>query len=122
MERPGSRTQHIKKAQKEALFFQEITTLFHQVALDDKNIQDMMITRVSLSEDNGICTVFFYIPGGEEVFKEKRDFLVLYKPSLRRALARKIAGRYTPDLIFKFDELFEKHQRIENLLNEIKDE
>ncbi len=110
----------IKKSQKESLLFRAIAQLFSQTMLDDKRLGGMFVNRVQLSDDKSVCTIFFYTSGGVADFKEKLPFLILYKSSLRHALAKTIKSRYTPELIFKFDDQFEKQQRIEGLLERIK--
>jgi ribosome-binding factor A len=111
----------IKHAQKESLFLRHVATLFSQLVLDDNRLSNIFVNRVSLSPDKGMCTVFFYTPQGQAYFNELLDILKLYKPSLRTALARLIKGRYTPDLIFRFDEQFEKQQKMERLLDSLKE-
>lgn len=64
----------------------------------------------------------FYDPDGLEAFKKKLEILKLYKPSIRAALAKKIKSRYVPDLAFKFDEQFEKEQKIHEILDKVKKE
>jgi ribosome-binding factor A len=108
-----------KKAQRESLLYQELSKLLHNLMVDHPNLTSFTLTRVSLSSDGGICSLYFYIAGGIEEFKEKVSSLILYKPSLRKAIAQKIARRYTPELVFKFDEHFEKQERLENLLSKI---
>ncbi len=110
----------IKRAQKESLLFRVISQLFLQATLDDPRLQGIFVNRVQLSTDKSSCTVFFYTAKGEEGFNELRKHLLLYKPSLRKAIAASIPGRYTPELVFKFDTQFEKLQRIEELLEEVK--
>ncbi len=111
---------NVKRAQKESQLFREISQLFMQTSLDDTRLKDIMVNRVQLSPDKGVCTIFFYTADGEERFNELLNILVLYKPSLRKALAAKIRSRYTPELIFKFDKQFEKQLRIDQLLEEEK--
>lgn len=118
----GPQQRSIKKAQKEALLLREISQLFHQIMLDDSRITDLFINRVQLSPDKGMCTVFFYSPLGREHFEKIMPLLILYKPSLRTAIAHKIQSRYTPEIKFRFDDQFEKQQRIETLLEKIKTE
>lgn len=91
-----------------------------QTTLDDKRLEGIFVNRVKLSDDKGVCIVFFYTPGGLSEFKEKLPFILLYKSSLRKALAQSIDSRYTPELIFKFDDQFEQQQRLENILEKIK--
>ncbi len=112
----------IKKAQKESLLLKEISQFFLQLILDDKELEGLSISRVKLSDDKSICIVFFYTPAGPEAFKEKLPKLILYKPSLRKALSQGLALRHTPDLKFKFDNIVEKQIKIEQLLDKIKTE
>lgn len=114
--------QDIKRAQKESLLLKEISSLFLQIILEDKELEGLSITRVKLSSDNKICTVYFYTPAGLETFKEKLPKIILYKPSIRKALSQKLALRHTPELKFKFDNLVEKQIKIEQLLDKIKSE
>jgi ribosome-binding factor A len=114
--------QSIKKSQKESLLYKAISNLIAATTRDDNRLGGMMVNRVKLSDDKSVCTVFFYTVGGLPEFEQKLPFLLLYKSSLRRALAKSIASRYTPELIFKFDDQFEKQQRIENILEKIKGE
>lgn len=116
-----SSVRDIKRAQKESTLLRQISTLFMQTAMDDPRLKDIFINRVELSSDKGVCTVYFYSAKGEDYFNELLNVLKLYKPSLRTALARSIKSRYTPELIFKFDKQFEKQQKIENLLESLKE-
>ncbi len=110
----------IKKSQKESLLLRAIANLFAQTTLDDARLSGVAVNRVKLSDDKGVATIFFYTAGGLAEFKEKLPTILLYKSSLRRALARSINARYTPELIFKYDDQFEKQQRIEGILEKIK--
>lgn len=109
-------TDHIRKARKEAQYLRVISTLFASQTAEDARLLGIFINRVELSADGGLCYVFFYSAAGQEAFKELLPHLILYKPSLRAAVAKEIPGRYTPDIIFRFDENFEKQQRIEQLI------
>ncbi len=110
-------TDHIRKARKEAQYLRVISTLFTQQAVEDERLRNVFINRVELSADGGLCYVFFYSNEGEAYFKVVLPHLILYKPSLRAALAKEIRGRYTPDIQFRFDEQFEKQQKIEQLID-----
>jgi len=114
--------QDIRRAQKESYFYREISTLFMKIAIDDSRLSGMYISKISLSSDGGTCIVLFLAPNGRAEFEEKLSTLVLYKPSLRAALAKTSHGRYTPKLIFRYDEDHEKVEKIDRLLNKLKDE
>ncbi len=112
----------IKRAQKEKSILREISTLFMQAAQDDPQLSGFMITRVELTPDKGLCYVYMYVEGGLEAFKEKLQYLKLYKPSLRKSLADTLKFRYTPEISFAFDTQYEKELEINNLFEKLKEE
>jgi ribosome-binding factor A len=118
----NKRVSDIKRAQKTSLLLRAISTLFSQAAMDHKELASFYVNRVELSPDKSNCYVFFCAIGGEEEFKKNKGTLILYKPSLRAALAKQINSRYTPQIIFKFDTVHDKVQRVEQLLEDIKKE
>lgn len=109
----------IKRSQKESLLLRIISQLYHQASCDDKTLQQAYVTRVQLSPSKTLCTVYFYMPEGEAAFKKVLHKISLYKPSMRKALAQEINGRYTCELAFRFDDQFEKTQKIERLLDSL---
>lgn len=112
----------IKRAQKASLLLRTISILFSKAVQDDPLLKGTMINRVELAPDKSTCYVYFYTPEGEQAFQETMlPRLILYKPSLRAAVAKEIAGRYTPEIVFKFDSTFERTMRIDTLLSELKD-
>jgi ribosome-binding factor A len=111
---------NIKIAQKESLLLREISSLFMKTAADDPRLSRLTINRVKLSTDKGSCSIFFYTKGGQKEFKDLLEVLKLYKPSLRSALAKSIKSRYTPELIFKYDEQYEKEEKLNQLLESLK--
>lgn len=119
---PSSPTKHIKHSQRESVYLKEIAQILREAALDEPKLGLATVTRLRLSADSGICTVFMYMPEGEEKFRELLGSLILYKPSMRKALAHRVAARHTPELIFKFDDHYEKQERIEQLFEKIKHE
>jgi len=111
-----------RRAQKESVLRKELSKLFLEIKLNDPSFEGIFINKVRLSPDKSSLHVFFYTDLGEKHFNEKLKLLILYKPSIRKALAQLIASRYTPEIIFKFDKTFEKQCKIETLLDKIKEE
>ena len=111
----------LKRAQKEALIRKEFSKLFLNIKLEDPELQDLYINRVKLSSDKSVAHIFFYIDGGQDVFNEKLKKLILYKPSLRKALSQLMESRYTPQIVFKYDKAFEKQYEVEKLLDKVKE-
>lgn len=113
----SNRSRDIKQAQKEMFIRREMTTSFREITLEAKDLLDIYITRVVLSAKRGSVVIYFH--GCTEFeFGRKLGTLILYKPSLRTALAHAMKSRYTPELVFKFDDLYEKQYRLEQLLSE----
>lgn len=108
-----------KKAQKESHMYQELSKLFLLITLDDAKLQGISITRVSLSNDKSHVTAYFYVAGGLSKFEELLPTLILYKPSIRKGISQMIPGRYTPEITFAFDALFDKQQKIQNLIDTV---
>jgi len=114
--------QTIKRAQKESYFFREISNFLMQIIMDDPRLSGLYINKVTLSPEGGMLSVLFLSAQGKEDFEKKLPTLILYKPSLRTALAKTSHGRYTPNLIFCYDEGHEKTEKIHALLDQLKKE
>lgn len=117
-----NQAQSVRRAQKESVLLQEVAKLFLHIIMDDSRFAKLSVHRVQLSPEGGMCSIYFYSTDGKEHFKQLLPALILYKPSLRKALAAAVPARHTPDLLFKFDEQYEKQKRIEDLLAKLKDE
>lgn len=116
-----SKISEVKRAQKTALLFRAICNLYLEAARDNKDLARLVITQVQLSPDKSHCYVYFYAPEGKEVYESLFHTLTLYKPSLRAALSKAIASRYTPEITFKYDGVKEKANRVEHLLCQLKE-
>jgi len=117
-----NRTKDLKRAQKESLLKKEFSKLFLSIKQDDPSFEEIFINKIKLSSDKSVIHVFFFTHKGQDFFKEKLPRLILYKPSMRKALSQLIQSRYTPEIIFKYDTTFEKQCKIEALLDKIKEE
>ena len=117
-----TKTSDIKRAQKTSLLYKTISQLYANASYDNKELTGLYITRVDLSANKSTCYIYFYTPEGEAVFKEKLPLLKLYKPSLRNALSKQIPNRYTPEIFFTFDLQQEKVDRLDALLEKVKND
>lgn len=116
----SSRVSDIKKAQRESILFKLISELFTQAASDDQRLKGIFISRVQLSDNRSLCTVFFYSADGKKHFDDLFEVLKLYKPSMRKAVAKNISARYAADIRFAYDEHFDKVQKLEKLIESVK--
>jgi ribosome-binding factor A len=111
----------IKRAQKESLLLRELSTYYLRITMDDSRLKDITLNRVKLSKDKSVCTLYFFTPKGLDEFSKMMPYLIVYKPSMRKALAQSINARYTPQLVFKYDDSFEKYLKMDALFESIKD-
>lgn len=110
----------IKRAQKESLLLRELSNFYLRITMDDDRLKEISLNRVKLSKDKSVCTLYFFTPQGLSTFQEKLPYLILYKPSMRKALAQSINARYTPQLVFKYDDSFEKYLKLDAVFESIK--
>jgi ribosome-binding factor A len=119
----SQRQRDIKRAQKESFFLRELSTLFLQITHDEPRLAPLYIDHVKLSADGSKCLVFFFSSqGGEPLFKELMPLLILYKPSIRTALAKTSSSKYVPQLQFMYAGSIEKQRRVEEILEALKKE
>jgi len=116
----NERVSHIKKSRKESLLLRLISALFVKEVNNNKDIAGLFVTRVQLSSNKGSCIVYFYSFSGARHFDNVLNILKAYKPSLKKIISSNIQSRYTPDILFKFDNIFEKQMRVESLIESTK--
>ena len=85
--------------------------------LRDPGVGFVTITEVKLSPDLRHATVFVTVIPPERR-EESLVALNRARPFLRRALAPQSGLRYTPELRFHYDDVFEGGQRIEQILRD----
>lgn len=114
----------IKREKKKSLFFRELSVLIHKITVSEPDVAAVYISRVDLSADSGIIYVYFASmrEPSKELFEKALAKLKLYKPSIRKALAQSLQSRYTPNLLFLFDENAEKVRNINELLDKAQKE
>ena len=121
----ASSSRNIKREQKKSLFFRYISTALQSLTESEPLISKVFVSRIDFSLDCGICYIYCFgysVDTSESDFDAALERLKLYKSSLRSSLAREIKSRYTPDLVFLYDKLHKKQQRIEELLLQVQQE
>jgi len=116
-----SKVSYIKRAQRASFLQHQVGSFFVTIMQDEPSLATFTLTRVELSDKGGMCNLFFMCAGGKKEFEEKFNQLVVYKPGLRHALSKALNSRYCPDLMFKYDETLEKVEKIERLLDSLKE-
>ena len=117
-----SKLSAIKTAQKESVIFRILGVMFEEAVRENHELQGWYVTRVQLSQGKTPAYVYVYSEEGSEKFAEILEKIKIYKPSMRKALATELQKRFTPDVIFVFDEQLKKTLHMERLLDRVKTE
>jgi ribosome-binding factor A len=88
----------------------------------DPGIGFITLTRVSVTPDLQIARVYYTSLGDEQAQKETGKALHRASPFLRRHVAQRIRLRRVPELEFFYDKTVAQHDRIEQILHELKAE
>ncbi len=118
----GERVRAIKQAQRESFLLREISSSYMRVMQDNEALQGVYITRVLLSSDGSTCTIYFHSSKGTEHYEQIKNLLILYKPSIRTALAKSSSSRYVPQLVFRYAEGVEQQNRVNDIIENLKKE
>jgi ribosome-binding factor A len=119
----SQRQREIKHAQRESFLLREVSTSFLRISYDEPRLGPLYVDHVRLSPDGSRCIVFFFSSaGGEELFQELMPLLILYKPSIRTALAKVSSSKYVPQLVFEYAGSVEKQRRVEEIIDKLKKE
>lgn len=120
--RISSKLSSIKTAQKESSILRILSVLFEEAVRENSDLQGWYATRAQLSQGKALVYVYLYSEGGESSFADILEKVKIYKPSMRKALATELQKRYTPDIVFAFDEQLKRSLHMERLLDSVKNE
>jgi ribosome-binding factor A len=90
--------------------------------LGDPRLQFVTVTEVDVSRDLRNAKVRYSVLGDSDQVSAAQKGLENAKGMIRRLLGQKVNMRYTPELLFSYDESIKISARIEETLKEIHDE
>jgi ribosome-binding factor A len=88
----------------------------------DPGIGFVTLTRVTVSPDLQLARVYYTLMGDQKARADTKRALERATPFLRRGVGARLRLRRVPELMFHFDESIEKHDRIEKILIDLKEE
>jgi ribosome-binding factor A len=88
----------------------------------DPGVGFITLTKVTVSPDLQLARVYYTSFGDARAQKESAKALQRAKPFLRRQVAQRVRLRRAPELEFFYDESIAQHDRIEQILQELKTE
>ncbi len=102
------------------LIRQEVADII-QYRLKDPRVGFVTVTDVTVSDDLKHCSIYISILD-KEACDETMKALNSSSGFVRSELGKRVRLRYTPQLVFRLDEVVEQGAKIDRLLNKIKKE
>ena len=108
----------VKVKRLEGVIRKDISDII-QFHLKDPNVGFVTITDVKVSNDHSYATVYCSFLGKKERNEAGLKALNRAKGFIRSELAKRLAIRRTPELIFELDEAMENGRHIDELISKI---
>ncbi|MCD5401208.1 30S ribosome-binding factor RbfA [candidate division NPL-UPA2 bacterium] len=108
-----------RRVEKVAEAIKEEVSLIIQEEVKDPRIGFLTVTAVELSSDLRYAKIFISVYGSQEEKVKALKGLQSATRFIRREIGRRIKLRYTPEIVFKWDESIEKGAHIDSLLRQI---
>ena len=99
----------------------ELSTLL-QREVHDPGVGFITLTQVKVSPDLQLARVYYTSMGDEKALKDTAKALGRTTPFLRRMVAQRLRLRKAPELQFFYDQSIAHHDRIEQILQDLKAE
>jgi ribosome-binding factor A len=99
----------------------QIISYLLQRELKDPRIGFVTVTQVDVTQDLKYARVFVSVMGGQEEQKATLDALTSARGFIRHEVATRMTTRTVPELQFRLDRGIEYSDRINRLLNELKE-
>ena len=100
---------------------QQIISVLLQRELKDPRLGFVSITQVDVTQDLKYARIHVSVMGSEEEKQQTMDALASGRGFIRREIASRMSIRQVPEIQFRLDRGMEYSDRINRLLNELKD-
>lgn len=111
-----------KRSKRVADAIQMELSLFFLQKVRDQKLSDVNISRVEVTDDLNSARIFYTVTGGEKARAQASAALKNATGFVRSHLAKVLNLRYTPSLMFTYDDQAEKVREMEILLDSIASE
>jgi len=101
---------------------EELSDILTRGQVHDPGIGFITLTRVQVTSDLQIARVFYTSLGDQKARKETARALDRATPFFRRQIGGRLRLRRVPEIEFRFDETIEHQDRIEQILQDLKNE
>lgn len=80
----------------------------------------LTITGVKITNELSFMYVYYTVYGSKEDLEHSKDALKRAHGFIKNQIAARVKMRKVPELVFKYDETYQKGQRIDELIKQIK--
>jgi len=101
---------------------EELSDILTRGQVHDPGIGFITLTRVQVTSDLQIARVFYTSLGDQQARKETARALDRATPFFRRQIGGRLRLRRVPEIEFRFDESIQHQDRIEQILQDLKNE
>ncbi|MCD5397435.1 30S ribosome-binding factor RbfA [candidate division NPL-UPA2 bacterium] len=108
-----------RRVEKVAEAIKEEVSLIIQGEVKDPRIGFLTVTAVELSNNLRYAKIFISVYGSQEEKVKALKGLQSATRFIRREIGHRIQLRYTPEIVFKWDESIEKGAHVSSLLRQI---
>jgi len=112
----------LKRPKRVAQLIQKEISAIIQKQIENPQLGFVTITGVEVTEDLQHAKVYFTVYGSEEERISTEKLLKKMTSFVRYHVGQRIRLRYTPEIIFQYDETMERAARIDELINQIRRE
>jgi ribosome-binding factor A len=109
-------------SQVESYIKQHVSNMIATREISDPRIWDLVITKVKVTRDIQNAKLYYFISGSQEAKKTVQKVLKNASGYIRHNLAQSLTTRYTPELVFYFDEALEHGNKMHSLLEKVSKE
>ncbi len=102
------------------LIKEEVASLFIYSVNDPRLEGVISITDVKVTDDLKVARIYYICPKGTDLGPVEKG-LESVRGWVRREISKKVNMRYTPEIEFKYDEVFENGMNMDEIFRKLKD-
>jgi len=112
----------LKRPKRVAQLIQKEINAILQKQIKNAQLGFVTITEVKVTDDLQQAKVYFTVYGSEQEKISTEKLLKKMTSFVRYHVGQRISLRYTPEIVFQYDETIERAARINELINKIQEE
>lgn len=112
----------LKRPKRVAHLIQKEISAILQKRIKNPHLGFVTITGVKVTDDLQHAKVYFTVYGSEQERISTEELLKRMTSFVRYHVGQRIRLRYTPEIVFQYDETIERAARIDELINKIHQE